>query len=76
MSLLPHTAASFCKSILTDLRVGQSTADSIAGRIGIPTMLTEKLCELMRQEGMVETLLVNNILVVYRATPKGLEYIS
>lgn len=74
--LLPHAEAAFRKAILMDLRVGQSTADSIAGRLVCPTVIVETVCASLIQDRLVETLIVAEVLTVYRATARGLESIT
>jgi ribosomal protein S25 len=71
--MLPHTTQALCRAVLIDLRVGQSTADSIAPRIGINTSTAERICEHLLSEGHVETRLIGNRITVYRATAKGLQ---
>jgi predicted transcriptional regulator len=71
--MLPHTTHALCRAILLDLRVGQSTADSIAPRIGINTQTAERICQHLLSLGHVESHLIGNRLTVYRATAEGLQ---
>jgi hypothetical protein len=71
--MLPHTTQALCRAILTDLRVGQSTADSIAGRLGVNTETVERICKFLLEDAHVETHLIANRLTVYRATALGLQ---
>jgi hypothetical protein len=71
----PHTQAALRTLILKDLRVGQSTADSIAGRLKIDTQTCEQVCAILLAENHVETARINEALTVYRATTLGLQSI-
>lgn len=41
--------------ILRDLQAGQSTADSIAPRIGLPTAATEAILRRLKTEGKIKS---------------------
>jgi len=71
--MLPHTSHAIRRAILLDLRVGQSTADSTAGRINFDTATVERALTLLLADSLVETLLIADRLTVYRATAKGLQ---
>lgn len=42
-------------SILVDLSIGQSTADSIAGRLRVPTLVIEAMLKRHQADGLVAT---------------------
>lgn len=71
-----HTLNALRRSILIDLRVGQSTAASIAPRIGVDAQTVERVAETLVTDHLAETLTIAGVLTVYRATPRGLESIS
>ena len=74
--MLPHTQAAISRAILTDLRIGQSTADSTAQRIQVDKHTTAAVCQHLLAERHVETLRIAEVLTVYRITPQGLETLS
>lgn len=55
------------KAILRDLAAGQSTADSIAGRLRVPTLVIEAMLKRHHKDGLVTTTNLNG-LTVYRLT--------
>lgn len=71
-----HTVNALRLAILRDLRIGQSTASSIAPRISVDAETVERVAETLIADKLVETLTVASVLTVYRATPRGLETIS
>jgi DNA-binding MarR family transcriptional regulator len=76
MTLTPHARQALETAILRDLRVSQSTASSIAGRLKTDTDTTTQLLSGLVVDGLVETDLINNLITVYRLTKTGLELIS
>jgi hypothetical protein len=55
--------------ILKDLSISQSTADSIAGRLGIPTEAVQLLLSQLIAKRLVESFTLSNTnLLVYRLT--------
>jgi predicted ArsR family transcriptional regulator len=62
------------KAILHDLTAGQSTADSIAGRVGISEQMTAANLRQLLTDGYVSTLPIQvdgkDALTVYRLTSK------
>lgn len=71
-----HTLNALRLAILRDLRVGQSTASSIAPRIGVDAQTVERVAETLLSDHLAETITIASVLKVYRATPRGLETIS
>lgn len=71
-----HTINRLTRAILIDLRLGQSTASSIAERIHVDTVTVERIAATMLEEKLVETRTVAGVLTVYRATTKGLLLIA
>lgn len=71
-----HTFNALAKSILQDLRVSQSSADSTAQRIHVDAGTVSRICEHLIAAKQVETLMIADRIKVYRITPKGLETIS
>lgn len=71
-----HTLNALRRAILLDLRVGQSTASSIAPRVNVDAHTVERVAETLLADKLVETLTVAQGLTVYRSTPKGLEVIA
>jgi predicted ArsR family transcriptional regulator len=59
--------------ILVDLLSGQATADSIAGRLKIPTRVIEAMLKRHAKDGLVVAGMINGTLTVYRLTTKGSE---
>lgn len=57
--------------ILRDLRAGQSTADSIAGRLAVPTQGIESVLKRQLAAGHVTTALIGGRLIVYQITDRG-----
>lgn len=58
--------------ILSDLAVGQSTADSIAPRIGLPTAATEVILRRLKAEGKIKSRPLGGVLEntpVYQLIP-------
>ncbi len=74
--LLPHTEAALRTKVLKDLRLGQSTADSIAGRLEVPTVIIEQICDALVADRLADLLTVSDVLIVYRATMRGIETIT
>ena len=64
------------RAILEDLRVGQSTADSIAPRVSLPPETVHRICKDLLSAGHVEKLIIAGFLEVYRITPAGLQSIE
>lgn len=56
--------------ILRDLRPGQSTADSTAGRLGIACEAAEVIMKRLATDGSLEVLTIAEKLRVYRLTPE------
>lgn len=55
--------------ILKDLSISQSTADSIAGRLGLPTEAVQLLLSQLIAKRLVESFTLSNTnLLVYRLT--------
>jgi hypothetical protein len=59
--------------ILVDLLSGQATADSIAGRLKIPTLVIEAMLKRHLKEGLAIAGMINGTLTVYRLTTTGHE---
>lgn len=59
--------------ILVDLLSGQSTADSIAGRVRVPTLVIESMLKRHAKDGLVTPGIINDALTVYRLTSAGTE---
>lgn len=59
--------------ILVDLLAGQSTADSIAGRLHVPTLVIEAMLKRHAKEGLCIPGTINGTLTVYRLTTTGTE---
>jgi hypothetical protein len=66
ITLQPLAAEALQARILKDLSAGQSTADSTAERLKIPTQLCEQLCHELEAKGKLETLTIAQTLTVYR----------
>ncbi len=62
--------------ILKDLRISQTTASSIAGRIKTDIKTTTAILTDLITAGNAETDTIGNTIIVYRITPQGLELIS
>ena len=58
-------------SILRDLLAGQSTPDSVAGRLKQPTKVIEAFISDLEFEGLVEPLEIAGTLTAYRLTDRG-----
>jgi len=58
--------------ILIDLLAGQSTADSIAERLRIPTLVAEAMLRRHETDDLVFTGSINGCLKVYRLTAAGI----
>ncbi len=56
------------EKILRDLSISQSTADSIAGRLGLPTQAVQLLLDQLIAKGQVESSPLGFSLVIYRLT--------
>jgi hypothetical protein len=74
--MLKHTTAALAVLVLKDLRIGPSTADSIAGRLRIDTETCEKICIKLLNDAHVETRTINGVLTVYHPTESGLQQIA
>ncbi len=71
-SLTPTAQAALQIAILRDLRVGQSTADSTAGRVKTDLQTTQQLLSGLLTSGLVQTTQIAQTITVYRITPAGL----
>jgi len=71
-----HTLNALARSILQDLRVSQSSADSTAQRLQVNAETIERVCAHLIDSKQVETFQIAGRITVYRITPKGLETIS
>lgn len=58
-------------SILRDLLAGQSTPDSVAGRLKQPTKVIEAFISDLEFEGLVERLEIANSIHAFRLTERG-----
>lgn len=67
---------SLSRLVLRDLRVGQSTADSMAPRIKVSTAIAETVCKSLAEQDLVELIKIKEVLDVYRITKRGLEIIA
>lgn len=76
MPLSPHALHSLTLAILKDLRVGQSTSHSTAGRISLDVETTTTILTAIVTDGLATTVLINDTITVYRITPSGLDLIS
>jgi len=56
--------------ILRDLIVGQSTADSTAGRLGIACEAAEVIMKRLATDSSLEVLIIAEKIRVYRLTPE------
>lgn len=56
------------EKILRDLSISQSTADSIAGRLGLPTQAVQLLLSQLIAKRLVESFPLKDNLLVYRLT--------
>jgi hypothetical protein len=59
--------------ILVDLLSGQSTADSIAGRLRVPTLVIESMLKRHAKDGLTVSGVINQPLLVHRLTTVGIE---
>jgi hypothetical protein len=71
-ALTPTAKAALEIAILRDLRVGQSTADSTAGRLKTDLQTTQQLLAGLVTDGLVETTTIAQTLTAYRITQTGL----
>lgn len=60
-------------TILLDLRAGQATADSIAGRLRVPCLVIEAMLKRHAKSGLVLSGTVADTLTVWRLTPDGVQ---
>lgn len=56
------------EKILRDLSISQSTADSIAGRLGLPTQAVQLLLSQLIAKRLVESFPLKDSILVYRLT--------
>jgi hypothetical protein len=59
------------EAILQDLMSGQSTADSIAGRLRVPTLTIEAMLQRHELAGLVESGEIHRTLTVWYLTAEG-----
>jgi hypothetical protein len=57
--------------ILVDLLSGQSTADSIAGRLHVPTLVVEAMLHRHTKDGLTSSGTIGNALTVWKLTRDG-----
>lgn len=74
MLLTPTARRAITQLIFDDLRISQTTASSLAGRIGIGVSTVETILADLEIDDLVSTSTIKDTITVYRLTDLGIQF--